>query len=266
MSIEQEKHFEIYKNVLNKLSVKSLQLKYKNDRDKNVIINHIYDTYYNECKFNIEDIIIIQEIKEPNCYMVYIDNDNLSVQYFIQTASYGQQLNTIIDEHFKEHISYFETNSIWKYLRNYNLPSTDTEPSNFEDTDTKCPICLDDYCKEKLSDKLYNCGHKYCVDCIDQVIEYATCSICRETTVINKELTIDDIEYWQSEENKEKLIQLLIDAGEYDNFKDYCINSDGYTHLLGYDSGTDFTDDDGTDKILMCVINGELTIKRQNNY
>jgi hypothetical protein len=257
-NIQKEKHLENYKNVLNKLFVKSLQLKYKSDTDRNVIINHIYDTYYNEYKFNIEDITIIQEPRldgEPNCYMVDIDNDNWSVQYYIQIISYGQQLNRIMDEYIRENISYFQTHTIWIHLQDYHPPAEEIEPSNFEDTDTKCPICLEEYCEEKVCDKLHNCGHKYCVDCIDQVIEYGSCSICRTTTDINEEqfnLTIEDIENWKDEENNEKLIELLIDADEYEGFKDYCINSDGYTHLLRYESGTDFTDHNGTENILMC--------------
>lgn len=257
-NIQKEKHLENYKNVLNKLFVKSLQMKYKSDTNRNIIINHIYDTYYNEYKFNIEDIKITQEPRldgEPNSYMVDIDNDNWSVQYYIQIISYGQQLNRIMDEYIRENISYFQTHTIWIHLKDYKLPPTERPESEYEDDDIKCPICLEDYCEDKEYDKLHNCGHRFCVDCIDQVIDYGSCSICRTTTDIDEEqfeLTIDDIENWKEDEDNEKLIQLLIDADEYEGFKDYCINSDGYTHLLGYESGTDFSDDDGSEKILMC--------------
>lgn len=258
-NIQKEKHLENYKNVLNKLFVKSLQMKYKSDRDKNVIINHIYDTYYNEYKFNVEDIKITQEIREygePYCYMVDIDNENWSVQYYIEILPYGNKLNEKFDEYLKENISYFNRDSIWIHLRDYKLPPTERPESEYQDDDTKCPICLNDYEEDDLEcEKLHNCGHKYCVNCIDQVIEYGSCSICRETTDTTEEqfeLTKEDIENWADDEDNDQLINLLKDAGEYENFKHYCIGYDGYTHLLGFETGTDFQDDNGADMILMC--------------
>ena len=220
-NIQKEKHLKNYKNVLNKIFVKSLQLKYKSNIHKNAIINHIYDTYYNEYKFNIEDVKIDKDYDEPN-YFIEIDNEDWSVQYSILIVPYGYKLDEIVDEYVKENISYFNRETIWIHLKDYKFPIEDREKSDFEDTNTKCPICLDDYCEEKECDELHNCGHKYCVDCIEQVIEYGSCSICRETTDTEDksfELTFNDIKFLADNFENEKLIQLLKDEEEYDKIK-----------------------------------------------
>ena len=260
-NIQKETHLENYKNVLNKIFMKALQFKYNRDTHREAIINHIYDTYYNEYKFNVEDITIKQDIRmygEPYCYSVDIENDRWSVQYNIEIVKYGEQLYDKTTEYIKENLSLFDRHTIWIHLQDYKLPAEEREPSDFEDTETKCPICLDDFNdEEKPCDKLHNCGHKFCVDCIQQVIDYGSCSICRETTEIEEEqyeLTKEDIDNWCDDEDSEKLYQLLTDANEWSNFVKYCISLDGYTHLLGYETGTDFTDDKGIENILMCQL------------
>lgn len=258
-NIQKEKHLENYKNVLNKIYLKALQFKYKNDIYKLTITNHIYDYYYNEYKFEVEDLTITQEPRmfgEPYSYFADINNEKWSVLYYIEIEKYGQRLFNRVKEYVKENVALFDRHTLWIHLKDYKPPAEETEPSNFEDTETKCPICLEEFNdEEKPFDKLHNCGHKFCVDCIDQVIEYGSCSICRTTTDIEEEqfeLTREDIDNWCDDEDNEQLYELLQDAGELTNFINYCVSLDGYTHLLGYETGTDFTDDNGSENILMC--------------
>lgn len=264
-----ETHQETYKNVMNKIFYKAFTKKFECNNDKLQIAKHIYDTYYNEYKFDIDDVKITQEIGmfgEPYTYMCEINNDRWNVSYYITIAKYGEQLKSMMTEYVRENIAYFTPHTIWIHLQDYKMPTQEREASNFEDTDTKCPICLEDYCEDKECDKLHNCGHKYCVDCIEQVIDYGSCSICRETTEIDEEaypLTKEDIENYCEDGDCETLINLLEDAGEMENFISYCADSDGYTHILGYESGTDFTTDDGTEYILMCRL--DAYEKKTNN-
>lgn len=257
-NIQKETHLENYKNVLNKIFLKALQFKYKNDIHKLTIMNHIYDNYYNEYKFNVEDIKITQEPRmygEPYSYFADINNEKWSVLYYIEIMKYGEALGRRTEEYIRENLSLFDRHSIWIHLQDYKPPAEEKEPSNFEDTETKCPICLEVFDENKVCDKLHNCGHKFCVDCIQQVIDYGSCSICREPTEIEEEqyeLTKEDIDNWCDDEDSETLYELLKDAGEWRNFNNYVVSLDGYTHLLGYETGTDFTDDNGCENILMC--------------
>jgi hypothetical protein len=253
-NIQKAKHLENYKNVINKIFYKALQKRFT-DPVERYISTHIYDTYYTEYKFDINDLSITKEYGEENRWIVNIDNDRWSVSYYIEIQKYGNPLKARLAEYVEENICYFQPHFIWIHLEGKVIQNGYKEESTFEDTDTKCPICLEDYDEDKECEKLQNCGHKYCVDCIDQVIEYGSCSICRETTdthFYNEDpITKEDIENLCEDGDSETLIEWLKEFDEWENFLSYTASADGYTHTLGYESGTDIELTDG-EYILMC--------------
>lgn len=269
--IEKAKHYAEYIDVMKDITKYALMMRFKNG-DMKCIARHIYERYYNDYNFNNEDLTIHQEPRmfgEPYTYVAVINNENWNVSYYIEINRYGDQLKKRLTEYIKENIYCFNPHSIWIHLEDHKdilFEKEQREASSFEDTDTKCPICLEEYCDEKECDKLHNCGHKYCVDCIDQVIEYGSCSICRETTDIEEtgyETTEDDIRNWCEEGNDEMLWALLTDADEVENFVSYCADSDGYCHTLGFETECDMVDDNGDECLLMCRL--DAYEKKTNN-
>lgn len=233
-----------------KILFKEALMKRFTDPVEKKIAGHIYSNHYNHYKFDLCDLSIS---KEPDAddglhYIVWIENAEWSVSYYVEVQKYGRQLKARLQEYVEENICYFDRHTLWIHLEDYKPPAEEKEPSTFEDTDTKCPICLEDYCDEKECDKLHNCGHKYCVDCIDQVIEFGKCSICRTSTEIDEEtygITEEDIDVLCDDEDPEPLVMLMNAAGQMENFCSYCANGDGYSHILGYEAEEDIELDDG---------------------
>jgi hypothetical protein len=252
-NLQKEKHLENYRSTLSKIFYKALIKRFSDPFEKKVI-EHIYDTYHNEYKFDIDEITI-EKLNDNPIYNVFIENDKWSVSYEVEIQLYGDPLRNRLQLYINENLCYFQSHSIWIHLEGKSFADEEKEASSFEDTDTKCPICLEDYDDEKEHTSLHNCGHKYCVDCVDQVIEYGSCGICRMTTDINEDpipITKEDIENLCEDEDSETLVNWLKHHNEYNNFCNYVRDSDGYTHILGFESGTDIEMENGDEYILMC--------------
>lgn len=131
-----------------------------------------------------------------------------------------------LDTYLEELICEITPHLIWIHLDGHQIESESVQQSAFEDTDTKCPICLEDYSDETEIYKcpLHNCGHNYCEGCVEQVISYGTCGICRESTNTETEtfpITKEDIESLCDDKDSETLIKMLKDFHMYNQFKQY---------------------------------------------
>ncbi|TFK97648.1 hypothetical protein BDV98DRAFT_483916, partial [Pterulicium gracile] len=61
-----------------------------------------------------------------------------------------------------------------------SMPSATVQEWKTDDSDTRCPICLDDYSPEDTVMKLPDCSHWLHKDCLQQWLKGAqTCPICR---------------------------------------------------------------------------------------
>lgn len=241
-------------NTLNILFKGALVKRFKDPVEKK-IAGHIYDEHYSKYKFGLDDLSISREPWEDDemRYIATIQNDKWFVAYYIEILKYGRPIKERMREYVAENICYFNRNLIFRHLEDYRPPSEEKAPSTFEDNNTKCPICLDEYNDEKEYDKLHNCGHKYCVDCIEQAIKFGKCCICRISTDIEETfgITEEDIDNLCDDDDAETLTKLLEEFGEFDNFCAYCAGADGYCHTLGYETEEDIELENGT-HILMC--------------
>jgi hypothetical protein len=241
-------HRHNFDDVLKRIFCKALEQKWTGMERK--IATYMYDNHHREYNFNIEDLDITMECDDPTSYICFINNDKWNVSYYFRHLDWEQQKTAVL-EHTTENLCYFTPHSIFIHLEGQTLGTYEKDESDFVDTDTKCPLCLEDYCEEREADKLHNCGHKYCVDCIENAIDYGTCSICRMTTDIENEpepITMEMIEELCGNEETELLVNLLKDNGVFELFIKYCIQGDGVSHILGYDGG----EEDNEGNILLC--------------
>jgi hypothetical protein len=211
------------------------------------IADFVYNYYYKQYNCNIEDITISMENDDPTAYVCWIDNDKWSVCYYFRYLDEREQVETFSD-YITQNLSRFDPEMIYQWFLGHFVWSGEIEPSNFEDTDTKCPLCLEDYCEERVADKLHNCGHKYCGDCIESALEYGTCSICRMTTtqeieIDDEKLTFDKVKELCRNDETEILVGMLKDSGNFIDFRNNYMDDNEISHILGFDNFEHYYDD-----------------------
>lgn len=229
----------------------------ENEYDKEVFARMIYNIRGHQYMINPWDMIVEQTADTDTGYRTYkatIDNERWGLTFSGRICPYDDdRLFEEVKEYVIENISSFTPEGIWRHLKDIDIPQEiqPIEESTYEDTDTRCPICLNDYDDEDYCPhKLYRCGHKYCGDCIEGIREYGSCGICRCPTSTEQEeemlsLSIEDVEDLCEANDDHTLLHWFNTGDCLDEYVNYCIDSDGYAGLLGFDYERDYWGEDG---------------------
>jgi len=252
-------HNKKYKKVMNDLDEESMIFwtKVKDNNEKDQFARMIYNIRGHQYMIDPWDMKVEQTADTDNGYRTYlatIDNEKWRVSFSGRVCPDDDEtLFNEAKEYIVENISTFTPLGIWNHLKDIEIPQQveEIEESTYEDTDTKCPICLNDYDEEDHTpQKLYRCGHKYCDECFEGIQNYGSCGICRCPTSLEQEeemlsLSLEDVEDLCDANDDVQLLHWFATGDCLDEYVNYCIDSDGYAGLLGFDYERDFWGGDG---------------------
>ena len=254
-----DEHNKKYKKVMTELDEESMIFwtKVKDNNEKNQFARMIYNIRGHQYMIDPWDMKVEQTADTDNGYRTYsatIDNERWRVSFSGRVCPDDDEtLFNEAKEYVVENISTFTPLGIWNHLKDIEIPQ-EVEPieeSTYEDTDTKCPICLNDYDEEDHTpQKLYRCGHKYCDECFEGIQNYGSCGICRCPTSLEQEeemlsLSLEDVENMCEANDDFQLLHWFATGDCLDEYVNYCIDSDGYAPILGFDYERDFWGEDG---------------------
>ena len=182
---------------------------------------------------HLESVMIVKKhATKKNSYLATTStNKKVIVVETLTPSELRNQLYHFIRENIT---SYSTPKEYYEEIKNYS----EKKPCLFKDTSSECPICFRSDLDTIQMLSLPHCGHKYCGDCIPQVVNMEKCAVCRQSTLGDYNLCT--IEKMYKEEKKDELFFLLVKSGMIKQHIENLLKENEPESLLGYDFSTVF--------------------------